>query len=174
MSRPMIYVCPLSRIEETVASSGARRLVTAAQRRHAGTRPASLRRGDHLFLSMHDITEEQPDMTPPGEKSCAQRCSISRELGPQRAAPDPLLCRHQPLDRGGLHHRRRAGAASATRSSSRRRCAGSRPRPRPNIRLISIADRLLGREGRMVAAIESIGRGADAFEGVPFALKIDG
>ena len=43
----------------------------------------------------------------------------------------------------------------------------------PNLRLISIADRLLERQVRMIEAIESIGRGADAFEGVPFALKID-
>ena len=47
------------------------------------------------------------------------------------------------------------------------------PSATPNIRLVSIADRLLGRQGRMIAAIGSIGRGADAFEGVPFALKID-
>ena len=32
---------------------------------------------------------------------------------------------------------------------------------------------LLGRDGRMVAAIKAIGRGADAFEGTPFALKLD-
>ena len=35
------------------------------------------------------------------------------------------------------------------------------------------ADRLLGRDGRMVRAIESIGRGVEAFEGVPFRLPID-
>jgi predicted protein tyrosine phosphatase len=29
----------------------------------------------------------------------------------------------------------------------------------------------MGREGRMVKAIEKIGRGADAFEGVPFVLR---
>jgi predicted protein tyrosine phosphatase len=37
-----------------------------------------------------------------------------------------------------------------------------------------VADTLLGRNGRMIAAIKGIGRGADAFEGTPFALEIDG
>ena len=31
---------------------------------------------------------------------------------------------------------------------------------------------MLGRQGRMVEAVQSIGRGAEAFEGVPFALDI--
>jgi predicted protein tyrosine phosphatase len=36
------------------------------------------------------------------------------------------------------------------------------------------ADALLGRQGRMVAAIAAIGRGADAYEGVPFVLSLGG
>ena len=35
----------------------------------------------------------------------------------------------------------------------------------------SLADEVLGRNGRMVKAIEGIGRGADAFEGTPFVLR---
>jgi predicted protein tyrosine phosphatase len=44
------------------------------------------------------------------------------------------------------------------------------PSATPNPRLIAVADALLGREGRMVAAIKGIGRGAEAFEGEPFEL----
>ena len=47
------------------------------------------------------------------------------------------------------------------------------PSATPNIRLVTLADAMLGRQGRMVEAIKAIGRGADAFEGVPFALPID-
>jgi hypothetical protein len=35
-----------------------------------------------------------------------------------------------------------------------------------------IADAMLGRNGRMAAAIEKIGRGRTCFEGVPFALEL--
>ncbi|MFC6049213.1 protein tyrosine phosphatase, partial [Methylobacterium hispanicum] len=34
------------------------------------------------------------------------------------------------------------------------------------------ADRILGRDGRMVAAIAAIGRGADAYEGAPFQFAV--
>ncbi|MBB5701336.1 putative protein tyrosine phosphatase [Ochrobactrum daejeonense] len=43
----------------------------------------------------------------------------------------------------------------------------------PNIRLISVADEMLGRNGRMIAAIRAIGRGADAFEGEVFSLPLE-
>jgi predicted protein tyrosine phosphatase len=46
------------------------------------------------------------------------------------------------------------------------------PSATPNIRLIALADALLGRESRMIEAVKSIGRGEEAFEGVPFALGI--
>ncbi len=46
------------------------------------------------------------------------------------------------------------------------------PSATPNPRLIEVADAILGRQGRMIAAIRAIGRGADAFEGAPFALEI--
>ncbi len=46
------------------------------------------------------------------------------------------------------------------------------PTATPNARIIAIADNLLGRGGRMISAINEIGRGADCYEGVPFALDI--
>ncbi len=42
----------------------------------------------------------------------------------------------------------------------------------PNARIVSIADRLLRREGRMVRALETIGPGTVAMEGHPFRLDI--
>ena len=46
------------------------------------------------------------------------------------------------------------------------------PSATPNARLISVADEILGRNGRMVEAISAIGRGADAFEGTPFRMNL--
>jgi len=46
------------------------------------------------------------------------------------------------------------------------------PSATPNIRLIEIADEILGRNGRMGAAIKLIGRGAEAFEGEVFSLPV--
>jgi predicted protein tyrosine phosphatase len=40
----------------------------------------------------------------------------------------------------------------------------------PNRRIVEIADDLLGREGRMVDAVASIGRGEYTYENTPFHL----
>ena len=58
-----------------------------------------------------------------------------------------------------------AGIARALRRAS--------PTATPNIRIVLLADRLLGRDGRMVAAIEMIGRGEFASEAVPFRLELE-
>jgi predicted protein tyrosine phosphatase len=42
----------------------------------------------------------------------------------------------------------------------------------PNARIVSIADRLLNRDGRMIQAIDAIGLGDAATEGHPFRLDI--
>ncbi|MBV2142699.1 tyrosine phosphatase family protein [Falsochrobactrum sp. TDYN1] len=46
------------------------------------------------------------------------------------------------------------------------------PSATPNMRLIELADGILERQGRMIAAIQEIGRGADAFEGEVFSLPV--
>ena len=43
----------------------------------------------------------------------------------------------------------------------------------PNPRIVSIADRMLGRSGRMVEAITTIGRGMVAYEAHPFRLDLE-
>jgi predicted protein tyrosine phosphatase len=47
------------------------------------------------------------------------------------------------------------------------------PTASPNIRIVTLADRLLARNGRMVAAIAAIGQGAMAYESVPFRLELE-
>jgi predicted protein tyrosine phosphatase len=42
----------------------------------------------------------------------------------------------------------------------------------PNRRMVGFADEILGRGGRMVEAVDSIGRGAEAFEGVIFGWNV--
>jgi predicted protein tyrosine phosphatase len=46
------------------------------------------------------------------------------------------------------------------------------PTATPNPLIVAHADKLLGREGRMVSAIRAIGRGKEAFEGTPFMLDL--
>ncbi|MEM9734374.1 MAG: protein tyrosine phosphatase [Pseudomonadota bacterium] len=50
------------------------------------------------------------------------------------------------------------------------RLRGLSPIATPNPLLIAHADAILGLEGRLVEAVKAIGRGADAYEGIPFTL----
>jgi predicted protein tyrosine phosphatase len=168
----MIIVCPLSRIEETVTASGARRMVTLINAGTPVTRPALLTEADHLFLHMNDITEELPDMTPPGEVHVRTLLDFARAW--DRRAPLLIHC-FAGISRSTAAAYAVAAALAPKRDEAEladtlRRLS---PSATPNIRLVSIADRILGRDGRMVRAIEAIGRGADATEGVPFRLAID-
>ena len=44
---------------------------------------------------------------------------------------------------------------------------------KPNAAIVSIADQLLKRDGRMILAIEALGPGEDAEEGIPFRLDLE-
>lgn len=167
----MIHVCSLARLEETVERTGARRVVSLV---NAGTPmrlPSSIRHDDHLFLAMNDITEPLPGMTPPGEAQIELLFGWlqdwSREeplvihcfagISRSTAAAYSAVCALDPTcDEEALALTLRSRAPSAT----------------PNKRIVEIADRLLGRDGRMSRSIAAIGRGADAFEGTPFELPL--
>lgn len=168
----MIHVCSLARLDETVASCGARRVVSLV---NAGTPmrlPASVRNDDHLFLAMNDIVDLTPGLTPPGQAHVeallewvqdwdrAHPLVIHCWAGISRstAAAYVTVCALNPRrDEEELAWTLRARAPSAT----------------PNRRIVELADALLGREGRMSRAVAAIGRGADAFEGTPFHLGLD-
>ena len=49
----------------------------------------------------------------------------------------------------------------------------SSPTAIPNMRLVTLADKILGREGRMVKAVQAIGPGVSAYEGIPFRLDLE-
>ncbi|MDB5521190.1 MAG: hypothetical protein JWQ82_787, partial [Tardiphaga sp.] len=42
----------------------------------------------------------------------------------------------------------------------------------PNALMVAIADDVLARDGRMIAAIARIGRGAEAFAGTPYVMPV--
>jgi predicted protein tyrosine phosphatase len=167
----VIYVCSMTRVADTVAATGAQRLVTLL---NAGTpfeRPRSLASENHLFLSMNDIVEELPDLVAPS------RTHVETLLGFvaswDRASPLVVNC-FAGVSRSTAAAYITAMALKPERDEMvlARELRRLSPTATPNARLIRHADDLLGRGGRMIAAIESIGRGADAYEGVPFALPI--
>ncbi|MEO9337980.1 tyrosine phosphatase family protein [Mesorhizobium sp. SB112] len=167
----MIVVCPLSKVEETVASVKAQRLLSLLSLGTEMVRPASILQDNHLLISMHDIAIAQDGMTLPGEEHV--RSVLDFAKGWDRKAPLVINC-YAGISRSTASAYIIAAAFAPERdefelAKTLRRLS---PSATPNPRLVAVADQILGREGRMVEAIKSIGRGADAFEGVPFTLSL--
>ena len=169
----MIHVCSLSKLEETVARSGAERVLSLLAAGTEVTRPASISRENHLHLVMHDIAVAQDGMTMPGEDHVRNLLDFARKW--DRAKPMVVHC-YAGISRSTASAYIIAAALAPKRDEAElaQTLRKLSPSATPNPRLIAVADTLLSRQGRMIEAIEAIGRGADAFEGTPFVLKIDG
>lgn len=169
----MIHVSPISRLDATLAACRAERLVTLLREGTDFVRPGAILETNHLVLSMHDIVEEREGMTAPAAHHVEALLSFAE--GWDRRRPLAINCY------AGISRSTAAAYIVACALSPRRdeaELAGTlrrlSPSATPNIRLVSLADDILGRGGRMAKAIRGIGRGAEAFEGEPFVLGIDG
>lgn len=167
----MIWVCPLSKVDATVETTGAERLLSLLAPGTAMNRPASIAEANHLFLSLHDIAEAQEGMTLPGEAH--MRTLLDFAGAWDRSKPLVINC-YAGISRSTASAYIIAAALQPSRDERElaRDLRLVSPSATPNPRLIALADDMLGRRGRMVEAIQAIGRGADAFEGVPFALEL--
>lgn len=173
MNKIAIHVCPLSRVDETLRSSAATRLVTLLSAGTPFKRPAAILADNHLCLWMNDIADEQEGLVAPGVKHVERLLDFAQNW--DRANPLVVHCY------AGISRSTAAAyimAAALSPGSNEQELASSlrrlSPSATPNPRLIAHADAILDRQGRMVAAIAAIGRGADAYEGTPFALPVDG
>lgn len=169
----MIHVCSLAKVEETVARTGAARLLSLLSAGTEVTRPESIARENHLHLVMHDIAVAQDGMTMPGEEHVLDILDFGRQW--DRTRPLVIHC-YAGISRSTASAYIIAAALAPQRDEVElaRTLRALSPSATPNPRLIAVADALLDRKGRMVEAIQAIGRGADAFEGTPFELRIEG
>jgi predicted protein tyrosine phosphatase len=168
----MIHVCSLARLEEIVEDTGARHIVSLLGDEARLQRPASIAPENHLWLRIHDISSPLDGYIVPGEQHVAELLDFVREW--DRKAPLVVHC-YMGISRStasafatvcALNPRRdEASIAQALRRAS--------PTATPNARIVSLADRILGRDGRMIAAIETIGRGVLTAEAEPFRLDLD-
>jgi predicted protein tyrosine phosphatase len=168
---PRIHVCPLSKLPETVRASGAKSLVTLINEGTPVRRPLAIPAEKHLVVTLSDIVAEAPGHTLPSESHVEKLLTFVRRwdqdapllihcwagVSRSTAAAFIAACALRP-------HRDEAEIAHAVRTNS--------PTATPNARLVAIADAMLGRDGRMAAAIAKIGRGRSCFEGAPFALEL--
>jgi predicted protein tyrosine phosphatase len=168
----MIHVCSLARLHATVEETGARHIVTLINDETLVLRPDCVAAEDHLFLGMHDITFELDGYRPPAEEHVHRLIDFVTRW--HRRTPLVVHC-YAGISRSTAGAYIAACALNPRRDEGvlARAMRGASPTAFPNIRLVSLADAILGRGGRMVTAIESIGRGVESFEGHPFRLDLE-
>jgi predicted protein tyrosine phosphatase len=171
MSR--IIVCPLAAIAETAVRNGAMEMVSLIAKGQDFHRPGVIRAERHLTLTMNDIGfAGTGGLIAPSEEHVLQLIDFARSwdrsapliihcwMGVSRspaAALITILAIHPEQDDRDLARRLRKAAPHAT----------------PNARLIEIADRILGREGKLMAAVKMIGRGVETDGRALFSIELD-
>jgi predicted protein tyrosine phosphatase len=169
---PTLHVCSLARLRDTVRETGASHLVTLITAGTLVERPAAIAADRHLFVAVSDIVEPLEGHVLPGQEHVEQLLPFVRAwdrakplvfhclagISRSTAAAYITACALRP------EHCERA-LAEALRAAS--------PSATPNRRLVALADSILGRQGRMVDAVDRIGRGTEACEGTPFTLRLD-
>ena len=168
----MIHVCSLARLPDTVATTGARHVVSLLAKDDPLARPATIAPENHLWLQVHDIIEPMAGHVMPQHQHVRELIGFV-ERWPRRtplvihcyagvsrstAAAYVAVC---VLNPGGDEHR----IARVLRDAS--------PTAMPNIRIVTVADELLGRRGRMISAIRAIGAGRMS-EAQPFQIAAIG
>ncbi|MQT14007.1 tyrosine phosphatase family protein [Segnochrobactrum spirostomi] len=167
----MIHVCSLARLHSTVKTTGARHIVTLINADTPVERPQSVAAADHLFLGFNDIIEPMEGMTPPAPEHVEALLGFVGRW--ERTSPIVIHC-FAGISRSTAAAFITACALTPERDEAEiaNRLRAASPSATPNALLVRYADEQLGRNGRMVRAIDAIGRGRTAFEGTPFRLDI--
>lgn len=167
----MIHVCSLARLYATVNETGASHIVTLLRLVDRVERPHHIAADNHLVLPIDDVSEPIAGYTCPADEHVARLIAFAGDW--DRSAPMVVHC-FAGISRSSAAafvtacaidpNRDEASIAQAIRRASRT--------AQPNARIVSVADRLLGRQGRMIRAVEAIGPGHPAAEGIPFRLDL--
>jgi predicted protein tyrosine phosphatase len=167
----MIHVCSLARLHETVDGVGARHIVTLMRKFDQVVRPRTVPEQNHLILSMDDISQPMDGYELPAETHVRRLIEFVTRW--DRAAPLVVHC-YAGISRSSAAAYTAACALNPGRDEADIAQAIRRASPiaSPNVRIVTLADAALGRKGRMVQAIERIGLGQAAQEGIPYRIDL--
>src|SRR5215813_4986199 len=168
----MIHVCSLLHLHKTVEDTGAQHVVTLLKDVDLVRRPDTITPANHLVLGMDDITEPLTGYVAPADDHVTKLIAFAR--GWDRRKPLVIHC-YAGISRSTAGAFVAACALNPQRdelsiAQALRRASTTAA---PNLRIVSLADRVLGREGRMTSAIEMIGPAQAATEAEPFRLDLE-
>ena len=121
---------------------------------------------------MDDISIEMDGYVHPAEEHVMRLVEFARAW--DRKAPMVIHC-YAGISRSTAGAFVTACALNPSRSEAKiaQAIRDSSPTATPNIRIVTLADQILGRGGRMIEAINDIGPGQAAIEGHPFRLDLE-
>jgi predicted protein tyrosine phosphatase len=168
----MIHVCSLAALPETVKATGASHILTVMANVSQVQRPASVLEANHLRVSMDDITEHMDGLLAPSDSHIEQVLNFVR--GWNRSAPLVVHC-YAGISRSTASAFAAACMLNPHRDevSIARQIRAASPIAQPNRLIVSLADKALGREGRMLRALDEMGPGNMMIEGRPFRVDLD-
>jgi len=168
----MIHVCSLAALPSTVKTVGASHVLTVMANVDQVQRPVSVLPANHLKVQMDDITEQLEGFVAPSGAHIEQVLNFVR--GWDRSAPLVVHC-YAGISRSTASafaavcalnpHRDEIAIARQIRAAS--------PMAAPNRLIVSLADNALGREGRMLRALDEMGPGSLTTESRPFRIDLE-
>jgi len=172
----MIYVCNILELEEHAEALRPERLVSIVSPDEQPPTPRGIAPEAHLRVACDDLAAPDPLEIAPDHRHVKQLIGFVREWNP----PRPILIHCQ----AGIS-RSTAGAlvtyavhfpGSIERAAAQLR--RSAPYARPNPLIVALGDELLALEGRLIAAVESMGPASLALHGsltnIPHPDQVDG
>jgi predicted protein tyrosine phosphatase len=168
----MIHVCSLAALPETVKATGASHILTVMANVDQVQRPESVLEANHLKVQVDDITEEIEGFVVPCDSHIEQVLNFVR--GWDRQAPLVVHC-YAGISRSTASAFAAACLLNPHRDeiSIARQIRAASPIASPNRLIVSLADRALGREGRMLRALDEMGPGSMLVEGRPFRIDLE-
>jgi predicted protein tyrosine phosphatase len=168
----MIHVCSLAALPATVEATGARHILTVMANVAQVVRPPSVLETNHLRIQMDDINEPADGFVAPSPAHVEQALVFIRKW--DRAAPMVIHC-YAGISRSTASAFMAACALNPHRDefSIARQIRAASPTAYPNRLIVTLADKVLGRNGRMVRALDDMGPGNMTIEGRPFRVEIE-
>jgi predicted protein tyrosine phosphatase len=168
----MLHVCSLAALPDTVKATGTSHVLTVMADVDQVQRPVSVLAVNHLKVSMDDITEEIDGFLAPSEAHVEKVLNFVR--GWDRSAPMVVHC-YAGISRSTAS----AFAAACMLNPHRdeiaiaRQIRAASPIAQPNRLIVSLADKALARDGRMLRALDEMGPGSMTVQGRPFRVDLE-
>ena len=165
-------VGPLEKIAELAVRHRSTEMVSLIAENQDFHRPAVIRGDRHLKLKMNDIAfAGTGNLIAPAEEHVSELIDFAKDW--DRSAPLLIHC-WMGVSRSPAAALIACLAVDAQQDEFdlAARLRQVAPHATPNTRLIEFGDRILKREGRLVAAVKSIGRGAETDGRASFLLPL--